>query len=364
MFAFCGRRSREVTDVHSSYRRCLRCRARARRAVAERRPVTSTRRPAAPAAVALGDSFISGEGAGAYQPVVDLNGCQPGLPRLVGGQQQRLLLPPLGQRVACTRPPCRASSDRFNLACSGGQPHDIANASAPGTRAAPSPRSSTSCGRSRQTHDIDLVLVGLGSNNSSFTFGDVAAKCANRFIADAWTGWWEFWASSRPGPSQEPVHRRRPGHRRRSSPPPPAETTAALRQLLDTLDQIDADGQHRVVLQDYTNPLPFDVAEQYLERGRPRRRPRQVPRPRRRAVRGRLPDPPAPASPRPPLLPGPRHAGAGVADTLRAEFPGEDLVYLNVQHAFDGARLCENAGSPATRWPPRSGCRTARPACS
>lgn len=32
--------------------------------------------------------------------------------------------------------------------------------------------------------------------------------------------------------------------------------------------------------------------------------------------------------------------------TMSAEFPGEDLVLLNVQSAFDGARLCERAGSP------------------
>lgn len=34
-------------------------------------------------------------------------------------------------------------------------------------------------------------------------------------------------------------------------------------------------------------------------------------------------------------------------DTLAAEFPGADLVYLNVQRAFDGARLCESGTSPA-----------------
>jgi hypothetical protein len=32
--------------------------------------------------------------------------------------------------------------------------------------------------------------------------------------------------------------------------------------------------------------------------------------------------------------------------TLSAEFPNADLVYLNVQSAFNGARLCEQDGSP------------------
>lgn len=33
-------------------------------------------------------------------------------------------------------------------------------------------------------------------------------------------------------------------------------------------------------------------------------------------------------------------------DTLAAEFPSNDLVYLNVQQAFNGARLCEQTTSP------------------
>jgi hypothetical protein len=32
---------------------------------------------------------------------------------------------------------------------------------------------------------------------------------------------------------------------------------------------------------------------------------------------------------------------------MAAEFPRDDLVYLNVQHAFDGARLCEAGVNPS-----------------
>src|SRR5690606_17843470 len=124
-----------------------------------------------------------------------------------------------------------------------------------------------------QTHDIDLVLVGLGSNNSSFTFGSVAADCAGRFVADGYIGWWEFWV---------PIINWITGA---SSPESPctandlasaqelaaaqAETTAALRTVVQVLDEIDADGQHRIVLQDYTNPLPPDFSNKfYKEDGR------------------------------------------------------------------------------------------------
>ena len=37
---------------------------------------------------------------------------------------------------------------------------------------------------------------------------------------------------------------------------------------------------------------------------------------------------------------------SGVASTLQAERPGASITYLNVQRAFDGARLCEKPGSP------------------
>ncbi|QLC25804.1 hypothetical protein HFP57_12760 [Parasphingopyxis algicola] len=36
-----------------------------------------------------------------------------------------------------------------------------------------------------------------------------------------------------------------------------------------------------------------------------------------------------------------------VADRLRNEYPDDDIVFLDVQRAFDGGRLCENADSPA-----------------
>ncbi|HTF11299.1 MAG TPA: hypothetical protein VK659_24300, partial [Asanoa sp.] len=145
------------------------------------------------AAVALGDSFVSGEGAGNYQPVTDLGGVAQAFPgwsapnsnaffchRSANASIQRAALPGIAAR--------------FNLACSGGQPHDIAAASSSRTNGRTVAAQLDQLRAVSQTHDIDLVLVGLGSNNSQFTFGSVAEKCANRFIADAWTGWWEFWA--------------------------------------------------------------------------------------------------------------------------------------------------------------------------
>ena len=297
------------------------------------------------AAVALGDSFISGEGAGGYQPVVDLDGVAQGFPGWTA---------PNSNAYFCHRSANASISvaslpgiqDRFNLACSGGRPADLT-----------APSSSRDHGRSvaaqldqlravAQTHDIDLVLVGLGSNNSSFTFGDVASKCANRFIADAWTGWWEFWAYLNGPVPQSPCTVTDLATAQQFAAAT-AETTAAVRQLLTTLDQVDADHQHRVVFQDYTNPLPLDLDPAYWEADG-----RQDDRDKFRelgAVRYAAGCPIHRAS----LAAGHQFSqGLGtlvstVRDTVAVEFPGADLVFLDVQHAFDGARLCEHPGSPA-----------------
>jgi hypothetical protein len=70
------------------------------------------------AAVALGDSFISGEGAGAYAPVVDVNGVAQGFPGWSA---------PNSNAYFCHRSPNASLfqadlpgiAARFNLACSG-----------------------------------------------------------------------------------------------------------------------------------------------------------------------------------------------------------------------------------------------------
>ncbi|MFF4809579.1 hypothetical protein ACFY03_15315 [Micromonospora chersina] len=296
------------------------------------------------AAVALGDSFISGEGAGAYAPVVDVNGVAQGFPGWSA---------PNSNAYFCHRSPNASLfqaelpgiAARFNLACSGGQPYDIAGASATRTKGRQVSAQLDQLRAVAQTHDIDLVLVGLGSNNSSFTFGSVAEKCANRFIADAWTGWWEFWAYLGGPVEQEPCTDADLATAAQFSAAT-AETTAAVRQLLTTLDQIDADGQHRVVFQDYTNPLPTDLASPYWTED-----DRDDTRDKFRALGAERYAAGCPIH-RASLAPGQRFSqGLGtlvssVRTTLAAEFPQDDLVYLNVQRAFDGARLCESAGSP------------------
>ncbi|SCG78540.1 hypothetical protein [Micromonospora humi] len=297
------------------------------------------------AAVALGDSFISGEGAGAYAPVVDVNGVAQGFPGWSAANANAYFCH-RSPNASLFRADLPGISARFNLACSGGQPYDIANASATRAKGRQVAAQLDQLRSVARTHDIDLVLVGLGSNNSSFTFGSVAEKCANRFIADAWTGWWEFWAYLGGPVEQKPCTDADLGTAAQFAAAT-AETTAALRQLLATLDEVDADGQHRVVFQDYTNPLPYELEQSYWSEDS-----RDDTRDKFRALGAERYAAGCPIH-RASLAPGQRFSqGLGtlvssVRSTLAAEFPTDDLVYLNVQRAFDGARLCESAGSPA-----------------
>ncbi|MFI9005987.1 hypothetical protein ACIGNX_01980 [Actinosynnema sp. NPDC053489] len=311
-------------------------------------PTPATAAPAAAAlptaAVAIGDSFVSGEGAGSYQPVTDVNGVTQGFPGWSAPNDNAFFCH-RSANASLHRADLPGIQARFNLACSGGQPHDVLNPSGGRAKGRAVAAQLDQLRAVAATHDIDLVLVGLGSNNSSFTFGDVATLCANRFIADAWTGWWEFWAYLGGPVPQEPCAVSDLATEAEVAAAT-AETTAALRSLLTTLAQVDADGRHRVVFQDYTNPLPLDLATRYHEEdGRTDTRDKFRDLGAERYAAG------CPVH-RASLAPGHVFSSRlgsvvqGAHAALSAEFPGADLVYLNVQRAFDGARLCERDGSP------------------
>ncbi|MEO3744059.1 hypothetical protein [Plantactinospora sp. B5E13] len=296
------------------------------------------------AAVALGDSFVSGEGAGAYQPVTDVNGTAQGFPGWSAPNSNAFFCH-RSANASLHQANLPGIQARFNLACSGGQPYDVSNASATRAKGRTVAAQLDQLRAVAQTHDIDLVLLGLGSNNSSFTFGDVASDCANRFIADAWTGWWEFWAYLGGPVEQAPCAAgdlATPAEFSAAT----AETASAVRQLLDTLAQVDTDGQHRIVFQDYTNPLPLDLESRYHEEDN-----RDDSRDKFRALGAERYAAGCPVH-RASLAAGHLFStGLGTLvqsthATMRAEFPAADLVYLNVQRAFDGARLCETSSSP------------------
>lgn len=303
-----------------------------------------------PTAVALGDSFISGEGAGDYSAVTDQSGTSQAFPGWDADNANPYF---------CHRSPHASIAvadlpgvtQRVNLACSGAQPQDMANASSAREGGRTVAAQVDQLRQVAQTGDIDLVLIGLGSNNAHFTFGTVAAECAGRFVGDGYTGWWEVWIDvvnwiSGTELNEEPCTDADLASAEQLAAAQ-ADTTAALREVLDVLDEVDADGQHRVVLQDYTNPLPEAYAADYLEEdGRDDERDKYRALVDERYAAGC----PADVASLAPAHRFSQNLGSmvsGAAATLRAERPDVDLTYLSVQHAFDGARLCEAPGSPA-----------------
>jgi lysophospholipase L1-like esterase len=301
------------------------------------------------AAVAMGDSFISGEGAGAYQPVVDVNGVAQGFPGWSASNSNAFFCH-RSANASIQQANLPGISARFNLACSGGQPHDIANDSIDRASGRTVQAQLDQLVAVSQTHDIDVVLIGLGSNNSSFTFGSVAADCAGRFVADGYIGWWEFWVpiinwitgSSSPQDPCSADDLATPAQMSAAQ----AETLAAVRQVVQTLEQVDADGEHTIVLQDYTNPLPFDFDSRlHTESRRSDTRDKFRDLVRERYAAG-CPAHRASLGPAHQFSQGLGNLVQGVHTSLSAEFPATNLVYLNVQRAFDGARLCERSNSP------------------
>lgn len=311
-------------------------------------------------AVALGDSFISGEGAGAYAAVRNTNGALSGFPGWTGDNRNAYFCH-RSQNASIEVAQLNGIDARRNLACSGGRPFDISRRSVDRDRGRDVTSQLAQLRAVATTDDIDVALIGLGSNNSTFTFGDAATDCVQGFLSDAFFGFTRplldiftkktlpaaFSCSDAQFPSEADVQQAE------------EETYQALRQVVLTLQEVDTDGSRRIVLQDYTNPLPEEfhptyhsesscgrgyvavdifckqrtdeddkfrgLASERYEAGCPIHR-RSLPVARRFSERlGQL-------------------VAANVT-RLRAEFPQEDIVYLNVQSAFDGARLCETTGT-------------------
>lgn len=293
------------------------------------------------AAVAMGDSFVSGEGAGSYQKVPNAGGVAQDFPGMDADNRNPYFCH-RSARASLHQATLPGIQARFNLACSGAQPHDILNrpSSRPNGRGVDSQLAQLRA--VAKTHDIDVVLIGLGSNNSHFNFGKIASECVKRFIADAWIGPGEFWAGNK---NQDPCKNEdlitdatlNAAH---------IETGKALHQILTTLREVDADGKHRIVLQDYTNPLPTELHSRYHKEDN-----RSDTRDKFRKLGAERYAAGCPVH-RASLAPGHYVANMlsfsayGNADYLRHQFPGVDLVHLNVRQAFDGARLCENDNSP------------------
>ncbi|MEM8923225.1 MAG: hypothetical protein AAGD35_06955 [Actinomycetota bacterium] len=136
------------------------------------------------AIVALGDSFISGEGAIDYiSPGVrgpdDYEGSAPS--DLWGADED--------DPYFCHRSPDASVKtvnlwfeETHNLACSGARPFDVMNPH----QARPGETAQVDRLRTiAENTDVDAILLGVGANNDEFTFGSILGLCHAAFMVDA-----------------------------------------------------------------------------------------------------------------------------------------------------------------------------------
>ncbi|MEM9563522.1 MAG: hypothetical protein AAGA93_12935 [Actinomycetota bacterium] len=297
------------------------------------------------AAVAMGDSFISGEGAGDYQPVVDFRGDTRPFPGWSADNND----PYFCHRSANASIEVAALAGiqrRFNNSCSGGVTNDMVNPSYRRDRGRLVEPQLDQLKRIAETNDIDLVLYGMGANDVGFS--RAAQACISGFLTDAYLGWWEFWV---PIVSPDPIN---DGACSRGDFPDAGDLARAtddleqsLRDHLDTLDEVDADGDHRIVIQNYVNPMPTRFDREYQnQNGRNDRRDKFRALGRERYAAGC----PVHESALPLAQSMTESLGAMVAEAqhrVMLDRPDADIVFLDVIDAFNGSHLCERNGSPA-----------------
>lgn len=298
-------------------------------------PPTGGTRPTA--AVSLGDSFISGEGGGGYEPVFGHG--QPIWP----GHNKSPFWCYRSDQAHIHTAALPGIDQRFNRSCSGAIPEHINGLSSrirfdlPGDPAMESQLDQLATVHA--THDIALVVIGIGGNQDDAGFGDSIGACVAKFYHAAFDPLQSQPCTSGDLPSSADLVIAR------------HKTRDAIRSVISRMETLGYQpGEFRLVVQNYTNPLGEQFAAPW-QTG------------------------PAGASDSALLFSGLFHerysAGCPIheasntrghqftnqmndmveASALEALtgsfFAGHDVVFLDVADAFDGDRICENAASPA-----------------
>jgi len=155
-----------------------------------------------------------------------------------------------------------AVDDRFNLACSGAWPTDISGRpffryGYRGIKTALSELSDV-----YQTHDIKVVQLMLGGNNSQFSFGTVLSDCIGNFFTDAFfTGsglWFTRWFSQAAKElSQSPCTVESLGVGPTQLAAVTAEVRVAIEEVVLTMEALHgSDHEYTIVVQTYPSPVP------------------------------------------------------------------------------------------------------------
>lgn len=261
----------------------------ASRPIPDRRPVLPDTRPRA--LVALGDSSMSGEGAGAYAPGTrgqNGNFCHRSANALV----YRIDLPGV--------------TERLNLACSGADAADV------GFTRPNRPPGSAQAERLRKValrYRVEAVVVAIGANDDPH-FADTMLRCV------------EAWAR-RSGPSCSSVLAPQWPQRLDAMAPKVAAALVDVRSAMDAAGYTD--GDYDLVLQSYPAPLTEDIV------------------PRLRDLSGcpfRTED----------LAWIRTEAVPQLAAALRGVAQRSGARYLDLNQAAHGHEACSSPGAPGREW--------------
>lgn len=247
--------------------------------------------PRPTAAVALGDSFASGEGAGGY--VRDAGGAEDPCRRSAAAQIHRAELRGIDQVI--------------NLACSGATTADL-RLGGPGRHGHPSQAEQLRTVATRS--NVELVVVTVGANDLGW--GQIVLDCALAHLA-ATNPCQDAWASRLPGRVQQVTRRIE-------------QAVRDLRTVMRAAGQDD--GDYQLVLQGYASPVP--------------RSPRPLP-PDEQAAAGCPIPADAMAWAHQELMPR-------LAGMVRDAAAASGARFLDLTRAFDGHQVCAPGARAATEW--------------
>lgn len=336
------------------------------------------------AAVALGDSFVSGESAGAYDDVrgEDFHDWY--------GRDTSAYFCHRSANSLIHAADLDGLKWRFNLACSGATPCNlVASSCGLATRRAEGGDLLSQADQLVEIaadYDIELVVVGIGSNVDQFNFGMLVMRCAARFVLDAGhldharkpsatslirsmfgdgtpdevaAGWAFLWAlgvttevrTDLPTDAEITAFAAAGTEDCANALPDGGDLDAIVAPTVDAITTVverlseagQPPGTYRLVISDYANPLPEDFAHEFHK---------QNFKSEDADVFGGLLferwDAGCPVH-RSSLAAAHGFSEAlgsrvmQIANGVAASDAALDVVYLNVQDAFDGYRLCENA---------------------
>jgi hypothetical protein len=287
------------------------------------------------AVVALGDSFISGEGgrwlgnssadddrrAGTDRAAYACDGddCSHD-PELVYGNSYDSHCD--RSDVAPIKSSAIAVDVRFNLACSGASAENLWRPGHGGEELRGEPSQASTLGRVAKARDVRLVTLTVGANDLGF--GEIVAHCAI-----VWTATPDDDPKKCAHDGQRQLKRRRDQTERRVR-----KTLLEVRAVMSHAGYRRSD--YRLLVMGYASPIPAGHDFRYSEKGWTR------------LQRGRCPFWDSDASW------ATLRATPFVNNVLRRVADAEQADFLDVAHALDGHQLCDRASKRATAERPPS----------